>query len=91
MASLRYIKYPNTDIRILQVGVYIRCKQGVVISKQDKVIKEVPKQKVQQLLVMETSMNEKKGKLKWRILDILDTEGYGLLPRGITQTYLEEQ
>lgn len=33
----------------------------------------------------------KSEEYKWKLLDVLDTEGYGILPSGQTQTYLEEQ
>ena len=66
--------------------------KGVTIKKKDKVLKEVPKKTITELLVMEASTAVTKSEeYKWKLLDVLDTEGYGILPSGQTQTYLEEQ
>lgn len=92
ISTIRFLRYPESKIKILQVGVRIKCNQGVTIKKNNKVIKEVPKKTITELLVMEASLAvAKTDKFQWKLLDILDGEGHGILPRGETQTLLEEQ
>merc|ERR1712232_471066 len=37
--SLRYLKYPNSDAKIYQVGVQMKSQQGLTIKKNGKIIK----------------------------------------------------
>jgi len=49
-------------------------------------------QKVTELLVMETNMNiPRTDSFQWRILDVLNENGHGILPKETVRTYLEEQ
>jgi len=79
---MRYVKYADdTDFGVLQVGVQISCRQGALFIQtqpEEKVVSEIFKKTVQQLLVMETNFNDGKGKIHWEILDVMDPEGNSL-------------
>lgn len=48
--------------------------------------------KVIETVVLEVDLNIPKNQdLKWKLLDVLDEKGNGLLPRGRTQQLMEEQ
>lgn len=47
---------------------------------------------VVETVVLEANLNVPKHQnVQWKLLDVLDEKGQGLLPRGKTQQLLEEQ
>merc|ERR1712137_885588 len=87
----RYVKYPGRNICILQIGANVKCQQGVTIKKKGEVVKEVPMTTVSELVVVEANFNVgPEDPIQWKLLDILDNDGVGILPRQNNQTYLEE-